>query len=77
MYLDKKNKNPKEYNELLSILEKDYGQQAYKDQRTVFMWENEDKTKIMLSMRLEKKRNEISISVMRDIFDISNMEVYK
>lgn len=73
MYFDKKNKDPKEFEELLSILENDYG----KNQIPSYVWENEDKTKIMLFKVSKKKKTSITISVIRDIFNLNNLEVYK
>lgn len=37
-YFDKKNKNPKEFDELLTILEKDYGIQENKENQNAFSW---------------------------------------
>lgn len=76
MYFDKKNTDPKEFEELLTMIEGDYGKRT-RNERSSYMWTNEDQRIIMFSKELEKKRTEISISVKKNILDIRNLEVYK
>ncbi|MBB4037952.1 hypothetical protein GGR21_003876 [Dysgonomonas hofstadii] len=77
MDFDKKNKEPKEFEELLSILEDDYGKLPYQKQGLPSIWENDDKTKIMFFLKNEKKKTRITIAVMRDIFNLNNTMIYK
>lgn len=79
MYFDKKNTNPKEFDDLLSILERDYGtvRKAGDKNSTVYLWRNEDKKMLMYTKDLEKKRTRVSIMATVDIMDRRNMEVYK
>ncbi len=76
IYFDKKNTDPKEFEELLTMIEGDYGKRT-RNERSSYMWTNEDQRIIMFSKKLEKKRTEISISVKKNILDMRNLEVYK
>lgn len=80
MRFDKKNKDPKEFEEILSMLENDYGQRSRtigNEPRTVYMWQNEDKKTVMLSKRTEKQYTEVVITVKVDMLDMTNLEVYQ
>jgi len=79
MDFDKKNKDPKEFEDLLSALESDYGIQKRKggDKTFAYIWQNKDKKMVMLSKNQEKKKTTVSILVTVDILDSRNMEVYK
>lgn len=82
MYLDKKNKEPKEFDDLLLIIENDYGKQEHRkantkdEKRLTYIWSNKDKSMLFFYKSLEKKRTEITISVKKSTLDISNLDVY-
>jgi hypothetical protein len=77
MHLDKKNKSPKEFDELLSLLENDYGKQSVNERIASCVWQNEDKTLVMFTKKTDKKNTIITISVTRDILNMENMMIYK
>lgn len=82
MNFDKKNKNPKEFEELFAMFENDYGVQNRKADSTskkiiAYVWRNEDDRSVMLSKDTSKKHPQIIITAYKSIFDRGNDEVYK